>query len=128
MKEGVIFPPLIVDEEYLLLDGWHRWLSMIDIGIKKTPVMKSIKEGSDKILSDECYGLGKFTLPYEDIGEERNNNCLICGDKLKYAQKDSVPGPSPAFPRGFPKPPFWWCDKCGLVINPKTFSVWKSQS
>ena len=126
MKEGVIFPPIVVDHDYLILDGWHRWLAITALKKNKTPLLKMVGGGSSKILKDDCFSSGIWTIPYKHIDPLDPSNCLICNIPLIWARAGTLPGPYNVFPRGMPAPPYFYCTKCGLIVDPIKFIVWKS--
>lgn len=126
MKQGVVFPPIVVDENYLILDGWHRWLSVTNLHKKKTPVIKSVGVGTNKILRDECFQGGSFTLPYQGMTEENPSSCLVCGKQLIHVRERESPTPPWCIPMGMPVGPYFFCDMCGIIVKPQLFVVWKS--
>jgi len=129
LKAGTILPPLIVDEEGYIRDGWHRITAYKAIKQKRVPVLRPVGKGTGKIIKDEYYtklGKGKFYFPYpEDRGLDHDYHCLICNRRLQYIAKNTVPGPMVEYPDGMPSGPFYYCQPCGSIIKPREYIVWK---
>jgi len=128
LLNDVVLPPLIVDEEGFIKDGWHRLTAYKIIRQKTVPVLRPVGKGTGKIIRDEYYqklGKGEFYFPYKKFGVDHEQFCLICGRKLSFMKKNTTPGPLVEYPDGMPGGPFYYCKPCGSIIKEGEYIIWR---
>ena len=118
IKDGVIFPPLVLDENNKLMDGTHRFTLYKYLKRKKVKVLRSLGKGTGQVKGNFK---GRSTFPYKNIQRYSGHRCLICKELLIY--KDGVVNAS-AFPQGLPIGKLHYCKNCGIIYK-SNFVLWQ---
>lgn len=122
LKKGAIFPPVVVTNDYQVIDGTHRFNAYLRLKRKKIPVLRALGKGSNQV-KDSVYNKlgGKFVAPKS----EERPTCYLCSSKMEHMREHESPGPMAEFPEGLPRGPFYFCRKDAYIINQRNYVIWQ---
>lgn len=125
IKKGVEFPPIAITKDNRMYDGLHRYKVYMNLNYKKIPVIREYGPGHGRIVKDDYYTKkkGSFTKPYSGKNGEETM-CISCKRMLSWMPYGLSHVGLPEFPHGMPSGPYYFCQPCGLIINPNRFIVW----
>lgn len=127
ISKGSIFPPIVVDEDYKVIDGTHRLRAYKTLCRKKIPALKAIGKGTGRIIRDKVFEpmlekLKGYDLDFYLPGAEPPK-CLNCGAILNFVPY-GLSMTNSAFPDGMPTGPYYFCAKDKIIVSKKSFIGW----